>query len=84
MRSPPSRLCVQAVTKAGYDAILSAPWYLNLGCYATQVGAAAGGGGGSCLQAFLRLAGGVGSNERQLEGGRPGQAPTARHEGGLH
>lgn len=25
-----------AVTKAGYDAILSAPWYLNLGCYATQ------------------------------------------------
>ncbi|KAL4440050.1 hypothetical protein ABPG75_003051 [Micractinium tetrahymenae] len=24
------------ITKAGYDAILSAPWYLNLGCYATQ------------------------------------------------
>lgn len=27
---------VQAVTKQGYDAILSAPWYLNLGCYATE------------------------------------------------
>jgi len=26
----------QAVTGDGYDAILSAPWYLNLGCYATD------------------------------------------------
>lgn len=57
MRSPPSRLCVQAVTKAGYDAILSAPWYLNLGCYATQVGAAAGGGGGLMLAGFLASCG---------------------------
>lgn len=27
---------LQAVTGDGYDAILSAPWYLNLGCYATD------------------------------------------------
>ena len=27
---------LQAVTKQGYDAILSAPWYLNLGSYAGQ------------------------------------------------
>ena len=27
----------QKVTKAGFDAILSAPWYLNTGCYASQV-----------------------------------------------
>ena len=26
----------QAVTGDGYDAILSAPWYLNLGCYASD------------------------------------------------
>lgn len=32
--TPPS--CLQAVTGDGYDAILSAPWYLNLGCYATD------------------------------------------------
>jgi len=28
--------CLQAITQRGYDVILSAPWYLNLGCYATQ------------------------------------------------
>lgn len=27
---------LQRITKAGYDVILSAPWYLNLGCYASQ------------------------------------------------
>lgn len=27
---------LQAVTGDGYDAILSAPWYLNLGCYASD------------------------------------------------
>lgn len=32
----PPETAVQAVTGAGYDAILSAPWYLNLGCYAGE------------------------------------------------
>lgn len=33
---PPLLTGLQAVTGAGYDAILSAPWYLNLGCYASD------------------------------------------------
>lgn len=80
MRSPPSRLCVQAVTKAGYDAILSAPWYLNLGCYATQVGAAAGGGGAhACrLSCVLREVWGPMSGSLKAGGQVRRQQPAMR------